>query len=128
MREGYHLLVDQEMQWEEMPAVPWEDLSDEAKRAIEGRAKLNNRKRGLRVETGVIQEKCLISYDDSHQIHSVHTVIEWNYQKVVTTMKKLEHCYKLTLTGPVTDFVGEELKAKFSGTVTHESHWVFWDL
>lgn len=163
------------------------------------RARLDGTRRGpLPVEIGVIQEKCLISYDDSHQMHSVDTYITWTDQRTVTTMKKLEHCYKLTLTGPVdignlgreyvqqcidkalndnktlealkalgalvadiygghgtvsaanayayvdkvstsvigcvtdsdkiTNFVGSELKAKFNGTVTHESHWVFWEL
>lgn len=55
------------------------------------------------VKTGVIQERCLIRYDDSHQMHSISDpVIEWNYQRgPQTTMKKLEHCIKITVTGPL---------------------------
>jgi uncharacterized membrane protein len=53
------------------------------------------------IKTGVVQERCLISWDDSFQVHSVDTVVEWNYQAVKTTMKKLRHCVKLTVTGPI---------------------------
>jgi hypothetical protein len=53
------------------------------------------------IKTGVVQEKCLISWDDSIQVHSVKTIIRWNYQAVKTKMKKLRHCIKLTVTGPV---------------------------
>lgn len=53
------------------------------------------------IATGVIQEKCLASWEDSHQIHSVDTIIDWNYQAVKTRMKKLQHCIKLKVTGPI---------------------------
>lgn len=53
------------------------------------------------VQIGEIDSRCLFSWDDSHQVHSVRTVIEWNFQKVVTTMKKLRHCYRLRTVGPV---------------------------
>lgn len=53
------------------------------------------------IQIGTIQERCLVSWDDSHQVHSVRTIIEWNYQAVKTRMKKLRHCIKLKVTGPV---------------------------
>ncbi|PBB93197.1 hypothetical protein CK215_04265 [Mesorhizobium sp. WSM3864] len=63
---------------------------------------LNDPARALpRIKTGVIQRKCLISWDDSHQVHSVETVIDWNFQRVRTKMKKLRHCVELKVIGPV---------------------------
>lgn len=53
------------------------------------------------VKVGEIQKKCIARWDDSHQIHSSETIIEWNYQAVKTKMKKLEHCVELTVTGPI---------------------------
>ena len=53
------------------------------------------------VKTGVIQERCLIRYDDSHQVHSVETILRWNYQAVKTRMKRLEHCIKIRVVGPI---------------------------
>ena len=53
------------------------------------------------VDIGVIQEKCLISYDDSHQVHSVGVEITWTRQAGKTTMKKLSHCLKMRVMGPV---------------------------
>jgi hypothetical protein len=57
------------------------------------------------ITTGTVHKQCLISWDDSHQIHSVRPVIKWNYQAVKTRMKKLRHCIELTVTGP-TDISG----------------------
>lgn len=53
------------------------------------------------VKIGEIQKKCIARWEDSHQVHSSETIIEWNYQAVKTTMKKLEHCIELTVTGPI---------------------------
>jgi uncharacterized membrane protein len=50
---------------------------------------------------GTIQTKCLASWDDSHQIHSSTIEFTWGRQAVKTTMKKLEHCLRLTVTGPI---------------------------
>jgi hypothetical protein len=46
-------------------------------------------KDGETIATGNIQERCLISWDDSFQVHSVRTIVRWNYQAVKTRMKKL---------------------------------------
>lgn len=53
------------------------------------------------VRTGQIDSRCLYSWDDSHQVHSEEIIVEWNYQKVKTTMKRLHHCIRLTVTGPL---------------------------
>ncbi len=55
----------------------------------------------IKVTTGVIQEKCLLSYDDSHQFHKERIILNFNNQTVEITMKKLSHCYKLKVVGPV---------------------------
>jgi uncharacterized membrane protein len=52
-------------------------------------------------KVGEINSRCIASWDDSFQVHSVDTIITWNYQAIKTTMKKLRHCIKLTLVGPV---------------------------
>jgi uncharacterized membrane protein len=63
---------------------------------------LRNPQRNLpQIETGVIQNRCLFRWDDSHQVHSVNPVIRWNYQAFETTMKKLEHCIRIRVTGPI---------------------------
>ncbi|MEJ8850169.1 DUF1036 domain-containing protein [Variovorax rhizosphaerae] len=60
-------------------------------------------------KTGVVQTLCLARWDDSHQVHSTQMVIQWNNQKLVTTMKKLEHCIRLDLTGVTSiDGIAEE--------------------
>jgi uncharacterized membrane protein len=48
-----------------------------------------------------LQERCLISYDDSHQIHSNELIIKWNYQANKTVAKRLHHCIKLRVFGPI---------------------------
>lgn len=53
------------------------------------------------ISEGVIDEQCLFTWEDSHQIHSEELIIEFNYQAMKTTMKKLEHCLRLTTTGPI---------------------------
>jgi uncharacterized membrane protein len=53
------------------------------------------------IKTAVVHQQCLMSWDDSFQIHSTHLVIRWNYQTLKTTMKKLHHCIQLTVTGPI---------------------------
>ena len=53
------------------------------------------------VKVGEIQNKCIARWDDSHQVHSVRTIVRWNYQAVKTRMKKLEHCVRIQVTGPV---------------------------
>jgi hypothetical protein len=63
---------------------------------------LNDSRRILReIQTGTIQERCLLRWDDSLQVHSTRTIIRWNYQAVKTTMKKLEHCIKIRVTVPI---------------------------
>jgi hypothetical protein len=63
---------------------------------------LKNPERALpAVRTGVVQERCIASWDDSHQLHSSEIVLRWNYQKFRFTFKKLSHCLKVTITGPV---------------------------
>jgi uncharacterized membrane protein len=53
------------------------------------------------VRLGTIQQQCIARWEDSHQVHSVDTIVEWNYQATKTTMKKLDHCLKLSVIGPV---------------------------
>lgn len=53
------------------------------------------------VTTNVIESRCLVSWEDSHQVHSQETIIEWDYQAVKTTMKKLTHCVRLNVVGPI---------------------------
>ena len=36
-----------------------------------------------------------------HQVHSEEVIFQWNYQAVKTTMKKLRHCIKLQVVGPI---------------------------
>ncbi len=53
------------------------------------------------VRTGTLHTTCIARWEDSHQVHSEEVIVEWNYQAVKTTMKKLVHCMELTVTGPV---------------------------
>ena len=53
------------------------------------------------IATGVLNEQCLFSWESSHQVHSTEVIIELNYQALKTTMKRLDHCLKLTTTGPI---------------------------
>lgn len=53
------------------------------------------------VKVGTVQTRCLISWDDSVQVHSQSWILKWNYQAVKTRMKKLRHCIELTVVGPV---------------------------
>ncbi|MBD2745846.1 hypothetical protein IC232_03955 [Microvirga sp. BT688] len=53
------------------------------------------------ITSGPIHQRCLISWDDSHQIHSQKWIVRWDYQAVKTRMKKLRHCIRLTVTGPI---------------------------
>ena len=50
-----------------------------------------------RIVVGPIYERCLISWDDSFNFHS----LRFEGIRPVTKMKKLRHCIKLTATGPV---------------------------
>lgn len=53
------------------------------------------------IRSGQIESRCLYSWDDSHQVHSEEVIVEWNFQRVRTTMKRLHHCIRLTVTGPL---------------------------
>ena len=53
------------------------------------------------VKSGVVDTRCLISWDDSFQLHSTKLIVEWGYQAWKQTWKKLNHCIKLTTIGPV---------------------------
>ena len=54
-----------------------------------------------KIATGVINERCLYSFDDSIGVEKVETIIRWDYQAIKTTMHKLHHCMKLTVIGPI---------------------------
>ncbi|RVM99751.1 hypothetical protein [Sinorhizobium meliloti] len=53
------------------------------------------------VTIGPIDKRCLASWDDPPHLHSQQWIFRWDYQAVKTRMKKLRHCYELTVTGPV---------------------------
>lgn len=53
------------------------------------------------VREGSIVERCLYSWSDSHNFHSSQTTITWERQVTKTTWKRLDHCMKLTVSGPV---------------------------
>lgn len=57
------------------------------------------------IYTGVIEgpivERCIYSWSDSHNFHSSRTEINLNYQATKTTWKRLDHCMKLTVNGPI---------------------------
>jgi len=53
------------------------------------------------MRTDVVESRCIARWEDSHQIHSEEIIIEWGYQAAKTTMKKLVHCMRLTVVGPV---------------------------
>jgi uncharacterized membrane protein len=55
----------------------------------------------VKITTDVIYNKCLLRWDDSHQVHSSQTILEWNYQATKITMRKLEHCIRLKAVGPI---------------------------
>jgi len=55
----------------------------------------------VQVDIGVLDEQCLFGWESSHQVHSTEMIIELDYQAVKTTMKRLDHCLKLTTTGPI---------------------------
>lgn len=53
-------------------------------------------------KVGTIQKKCIASWSDSHQLHSVDELtITWGRQALKTTYKRLDHCIELTVTGPI---------------------------
>lgn len=54
-----------------------------------------------KVQVGQLDSRCLFRWDDSHGIHKVETIWRWNYQATKTTAKKMEHCIRLDLVGPV---------------------------
>ena len=47
-----------------------------------------------------LDSRCIISYDDSHQVHR-HYGASWTYPLGKVEMKKLVHCIRLTTSGPV---------------------------
>jgi hypothetical protein len=53
------------------------------------------------VRVGQIHEECILVWDDSIQVHRVETRIELFHQSVSTEMKKLRHCIRLRVTGPI---------------------------
>ena len=53
------------------------------------------------VQVAEVQNKCIARWEDSHQVHSVRTIVNWNYQAVKTRMKKLEHCVRIRVNGPI---------------------------
>jgi hypothetical protein len=54
-----------------------------------------------KVATGQVYSQCLLRWHDSIQVHSTRVVVKWNHQAVKTRMKKLEHCIRINVTGPV---------------------------
>lgn len=54
-----------------------------------------------KIRTGIIKEKCLWSWDDSHQVDRLETVLKWDNQTIKTRMKKLHHCIDLRVEGPI---------------------------
>lgn len=55
----------------------------------------------VKITTGVIDSRCLYSWDDSQQFHSESIHLELGHQSAKTTMKPLHHCIRLTVTGPI---------------------------
>jgi hypothetical protein len=54
-----------------------------------------------KITTAILVDKCLFSWEDSQQVHSAETIINWNYQAEKVTMRKLSHCMRLKVRGPV---------------------------
>jgi uncharacterized membrane protein len=55
----------------------------------------------INIKSQQIYERCLVSWDDSHQIHSSELIIKWEYQAWKTVAKRLNHCIKLRASGPI---------------------------
>lgn len=53
------------------------------------------------VKEGLLVERCIYSWSDSHNFHSSYTEISLNRQVTKTTWKRLDHCMKLTVIGPI---------------------------
>lgn len=53
------------------------------------------------VAIGQIHNRRLFRWHDSQQIRSTHVKLTWKRQVTKTRMKKLEHCSRLTVTGPI---------------------------
>jgi uncharacterized membrane protein len=55
----------------------------------------------VEIQRTQIYDRCLISWDDSQQVHSSELIINWDYQAWKTVLKRLHHCIRLRAVGPI---------------------------